>query len=127
MSIINLYNFTLEGIKPTFGKSGIYGIFYGDECIYVGQSINIGKRLRDHRSENAFTNTLHKILKEGGKHNRCKELALYHFINEHRVNIKYGILAEAQKDELNKLEYQYILQYQPRFNYEGIDRDYRGR
>lgn len=31
-------------------SAGVYGLFYEDQCLYIGQSVNVSKRLASHRS-----------------------------------------------------------------------------
>ena len=42
------YKLEPKETKKFEGKSGIYGIVYDQDIIYVGQSKNIGRRLREH-------------------------------------------------------------------------------
>lgn len=120
---IEKHSFTLEGIKPYNNRQGVYALVYGDQIIYIGQSKDLGKRLKEHRQENAFQKTLEKIIKEQGRVNRCKALAMYDFINKHREEIYFIILVETQ--ELDKYEEQYITLYQPKYNYKGVDIPYK--
>ena len=116
------YAFTLKEMKPFGGISGIYAIGYQDEIFYIGQSIDIKARLQKHRREKAFEDILSLIFKENGRVNRCKELAMYNFINEHREDIYFIILEETT--ELNGREQYYIEKYKPRYNYKGVDVPY---
>lgn len=116
---MNKYIFTKPAIKPYNNISGVYALLYNDEIIYIGQSNNMGRRLKEHRQENALEKTLEKIKKEQGRINRDKQVAMYKFINENRNNIYFTILAETA--DLNECEQGYITEYQPRFNYKGVD------
>lgn len=116
---VEKHKFTLEGIKPFNNKSGVYALVYGDQIIYVGQSVDLGKRLKVHRREKQFEHTLNQVIKEQGKMNRCKQLAMYDFINKHREDMYFIILKETK--ELNKYEQHYITLYQPKYNYKGVD------
>ena len=116
------YAFTLKEMKPFGGVSGIYAIGYQDEIFYIGQSVDIKVRLQKHRREKAFDDTLKEILITDGRVNKCKALAMYNFINEHREDIYFIILEETT--ELNEREQYYIEKYRPRYNYKGIDVPY---
>ena len=74
---------------------GIYKITNPDNKIYIGQSINIENRWKDHRNINAKRKTkLHKS-----------------FINYGVENHKFEIIQECEKDELNHLEAFFIHKY----------------
>ena len=126
MRSVELYDFTLDEFKKYQGISGIYGLIYDNgkekEVIYIGQSVDIQQRLRKHRNENAFQNTLNEIIREDGKTNRCKALAMYYFIDTNRDNIKFAVFEETQ--ELEKWEEYYIKLFKPKYNYIGIDVPY---
>ena len=113
--------FILEEIKKYDKKQGIYALKYNNEVFYIGKSTNLGNRLREHRKPSAFNNILQKIIKEEGKCNRCKELAMYAFIDKHREDIDFDIL---ETTELNQQEEFYITKYQPKYNYKGVDIPY---
>ena len=102
--------------------SGIYALTYEDEIIYIGQSTNICNRVKSHMKDTNVNDTIAKIYKEDGKVNRCKQLAMYHFIDKHKEDIGFKILKET--DELNKYEKELIEQYKPRYNYKGVDVPY---
>lgn len=119
--------FTLDGIRPFNNRKGVYAIGYKDEIFYVGQSKNLGDRLRHHRSENAFENTIRDIIRKDGQTHQCKALAMYHFINTNRKDIYFMILAEVEDLlELDVYEEKYITELQPRYNYTGVDVPYKG-
>ena len=109
-----------EDVKEFKQKIGIYALLYKDEIIYIGQSSDIEKRLKNHNSSSKIQDTIHKIIKENGECNRSKELALYYFINEHRDEIEFIVLKECLLAELNHYEEKYLLQFKPRFNYKGV-------
>ena len=118
---LEMYELTLDEIKLFDGKQGIYGLIYDNQIIYVGQSVNLGDRLRTHRRAN--TNTIiNKIIKEEGRNNLCKTLAMYYFIDANRDDMYFVILEETQ--DLNNREYHYISLFQPKFNYKGVDVPY---
>ena len=114
--------FILEEIKKYDKKQGLYALRYNNEVIYVGKSTNLGNRLREHRKPSAFNSILQKIIKEEGKCNRCKELAMYAFINEHREQIEFDIF---ETTELEKWEEFYITKHKPKYNYKGVDVPYK--
>lgn len=120
---VEIYDFTLEAMKPFAGKSGIYGLIYDNQVFYVGQSKNLYERLKKHQSPGAFNTVLKQIIKEEGKCNRCKSLAMYNFIAEHRENIGFIILRET--NDLDGWEEHYIFLFQPKFNYIGVDVPYK--
>ncbi len=117
-----LEDFTKEEIRKYQKISGIYALVYEENIFYVGQSVNLGKRLMSHINENALETTLQKIYREDGNCNRCKSLAMYNFINKNREKIKFCILSKTY--ELNEEEEKYIKLYKPKYNYIGIDVDY---
>lgn len=115
---VELYDFTLDEIRNFNDKSGIYALIYDNEVIYVGQSKNIGDRLRTHR-RTKVEQIVNKIIKEGGKVNRSKQIALYDFINGNKEDIQFVVLLETK--ELNRYEEHYIKLFQPKYNYKGVD------
>lgn len=117
------YSFVKEEFQKFDKKSGIYALMYHDEIIYVGQSVNIGRRLREHANETAIQKTINEIYKSDGKKNLCKQLAKYIFIDRYREEIEFIILKET--DELDKWEEYFISLYQPKYNYVGVDVPYR--
>ena len=118
-----LYSLTEQNMKLFNKCSGIYGLVYQNEIIYVGQSHNICRRLHDHMKESAIQTTINKIYKEDGKHNRSKELAKYIFIDKHREDMEFTILQIT--DNLDEWEEHYITLLQPKYNYVGVDIPYR--
>lgn len=116
---------TKENIKKYNKKAGIYALIHQDEIIYIGSSKDIGSRLRHHLSENALNNTLRMIYAEEGRSNRCKALAMYHFISTHREEIQFNVLEET--NDLNEREEYYINQHKPKYNYAGVDIPFRKR
>ena len=65
------YKLEPKETKKFEGKSGIYGIVYDQDIIYVGQSKNIGRRLREHGKENKL-NDENKIDKTDLRNNIAK-------------------------------------------------------
>ena len=118
-----VYKFNKEEIKKCAHKSGIYAILYNDIAIYIGKSKDVHERLSAHCRDSAFEQTLARILKEDGKCNRCKSLAMYDFIRKNKENLSFTVL-EADEDQLSSLEKKYITQYKPKYNYSGVDDKY---
>lgn len=121
--LLSATNFLQEELET----SGIYALMapYG-EIIYIGQSANIYKRLRTHNNPHQIQNTLRKIAEEDGNVHRDKQLALYMFIDENRGEVGAKVLEFCDLSELNEAEEYYIKEYQPRFNYEGVQIPFRG-
>lgn len=103
-------------------KMGIYCLIYDNEIVYIGQSINIGRRLREHKNKNAIKKTIQHIIREKGQINRYKELALYSCIEDNYNDFYFAVLKLT--DELIKYEKYYIEKYQPKFNYQGVNIPY---
>ena len=119
-----IYNLIAKDMMFFNRMSGIYALWYKDEIIYIGQSRNIGSRLFTHsKSGEAFSDTLKLIFQEDGTHNRCKALAMYHFISMHHEDIKFSVLELTE--DLNNREEFFISKYLPRYNYIGVDVPYR--
>lgn len=119
---VELFDFTKEEFKRFNGKSGVYGLVYDNEVIYVGQSKKLNERLKAHSKEGKVEETIKLIIKEDGKCNRSKQLAMYNFIDKHREDMQFIVLIET--DELNKYEEHYIKLFQPKYNYKGVDIPY---
>ena len=117
------HSFTKEEFQKFNNKSGIYALIHNNEIIYIGQSGNIARRLREHASETAIQKTINQIYREDGKANRSKQLAKYIFIDRYREEIEFIILKET--NELDKWEEYFISLYQPKYNYIGVDVPYR--
>ena len=115
---VEMYDFTLDEIRSFNNTSGIYALIYDNEVIYVGQSKNIGDRLRTHR-RTRVEQIVSKIIKEGGKMNRSKQVALYDFITNNKEDIQFIVLLETK--ELDRYEEHYIKLFQPKYNYKGVD------
>lgn len=124
---VELYDFTKEEIRQFNNKSGIYAIIHNDKVLYVGQSTNLGDRLRHHRSENALQNTINSIVRDVEKSgycgNRCKAIAMYSYINDYREEIQFTILKET--NDLDFWEEHYITLFKPKYNYQGVDVPYK--
>lgn len=116
------YNFTKDEFQKFSKQSGIYALMYHNEIIYIGQSNNIGRRLREHSSETAIQKTINEIYKKDGKCNLDKKLAKYIFIERYREEIEFIVLKET--DDLDIWEKYFISLYQPKYNYIGVDVPY---
>ena len=69
------------------GSCGVYFLFDGDECVYVGKSLQVHTRVREHRANNASK----------------KEFDTYAFI-------------PCKAAKLDELEAHYIAMMKPKFN-----------
>lgn len=128
-----MYKLNSKEDKKLFNEvSGIYKLIYhtpefsNDQVIYVGQSKKVGKRLSSHsHPETKIKEIINKIQIEWGKVNRTKQLALYLFIQNHIDEIYFEVV-ECSIEELDRLEEEIITEYQPRYNYAGVDIPYKG-
>ena len=99
---------------------GIYALVLNGRIIYIGKSINLYRRLNEHRL--AILKALKKPLK--GYSNRK-----YNYIASaigHGATITYIILKQlpsADKKQLDKWETFFIQQYHPQFNIEKNGED----
>lgn len=119
------YIFTNKEIRKQFKNvSGIYALYYNNEIIYIGKSKDIHNRIRAHNNPNQLNNIYKQIEKENGKCNRDKEVQLYTFIREYKDNMYFDVLYICNEEDLNKYEEYYIMKYQPKYNYSGVDRTY---
>lgn len=117
---LEVYEFIPEETKLFNNVSGIYALLHNDEVIYVGQSININKRLNNHRnSESNIQNILKQIKRECGKCNRTKQIALYQYISDYKEEIEFIILKKTPNRD--RWEEHYIRLFKPKFNYAGVD------
>ena len=117
------YRLDSRDVEIFEGKSGIYGIVYDQDIIYVGQSKNIARRLKEHRKENKLNDVISQIIREQWKCNRYKQLALYRFIENNRDDIFFVVL--EQTENLDDREEYYISTIKPKFNYKGVDVPYK--
>ena len=116
-------------------RAGIYAIIreYNKEfeLLYIGQSKNLAERLHTHSKKNNLENVVNKVIAERGKCNRLKAIAFYGLIKEWRDDICFYILEELDPTDedyyrkIDELEEKYITEYQPPFNYLGVDVPYR--
>lgn len=77
-------------------KAGIYGIFYKNTCLYVGQSVNISNRINQHREN--FKIAQHHI---NGTRAWKKRISISKM--KHKVEYKYYEMANSYK--LNDLTF----------------------
>ena len=109
-------------------KSGIYGLYYEEECFYIGQSKNLYSRLSSHnRPETRLREIKNKIQREASSDrapNREKSIKMYEFIRENSSLIKFKILKLSTEENLDKYEEEFISLYKPKYNYVGVDVDY---
>ena len=124
---VEVFNANDEKDRAIFkNTSGIYGLIYNDEIIYVGQSTHIGKRIKHHMSsESNIRLLMSQVWKDKTKilPNYTKSLLKDIFIFEHKEEINFVILRKCSidKNELSKWEEYYITLFQPVFNYMGIN------
>ena len=91
----------VENVKLyTFPKeSGVYIFSSNDEVIYVGSSINLHSRMKEHRS----------YIKKGSDHGYKKDL--YQYLQSNQFTVKF-----QTTDNYKQLEQQLIEQYHPKYN-----------
>lgn len=111
------YHLTHENAKKHKGESGVYGLFFNKELIYIGQSKDFSKRLSSHSRKDAFSKSLAK--QEEGIGDYQKAINMYKFIDENRENIFFYILSNDINEEKDYIEY-----YRPKYNYKGVDVPY---
>lgn len=101
--------------------SGIYGIYCGDELVYIGQSENIHKRSAQHRLNiiNHKDTHLYNIINQ-----RMSELNVNVCIKPLIVIEKMKINKPLTKRDLNIMELALIELYKPIGNIEGRIKDY---
>lgn len=127
---LEMYDFNKDADINLFKKkSGIYGLIHQgynkEEVIYVGQSKNIARRLKEHRNAKCqLEKTIDAYIKEKGQINRSKQMALYRFLECNKEDVMFVVLKETE--ELDKWEEHYITLFQPRYNLAGVDIPYRG-
>jgi GIY-YIG catalytic domain len=93
------------------GKSGIYGIInLNENKIYIGQSINIFNRFKQHIKKSS-NSPLYNAMKKDGLHNFA--FVVFVFVQSHPVENNF-------KKELSNLEAKYIKSFDPKFLYNII-------
>lgn len=120
---LEIYNLNDKKDRGVYNGSGIYGLIYNKNIIYVGQSTNIHKRLTSHNAPGKVEYIESLIRKEQGSCNREKSLAMYRFIRDHRDDIGFVILKKCSIEDLNKQEKKYITMFKPMYNYAGVDKE----
>lgn len=118
--------------KRLTDKSGIYGIFYGNTCLYVGQSNNIKKRIEQHKKNFKIAQyqmrgiKIHKKRISLNKIPRKVEFKYYEMAHNYKLNdltYKTLFVIPPQKDqyELNELltyaEQAMMITYKPKYNH----------
>ena len=100
---------------------GIYALVLNGRIIYIGKSINLYRRLNEHRL--SILKALKKPLK--GYSNRKYNYIAF-AVNCHNATITYVILKQlpsTDKKQLDKWETFFIQQYHPQFNIEKNGED----
>lgn len=111
------------------GLAGIYCICHKENNIYVGQSKDLRHRLWEHARPDALNKKVEQTIKEEGRANTSKAIALYGYIRDHREEITFCVFETLPVDDdyykkIDELERQYIEKLKPKFNYLGIDVPY---
>ena len=86
-------------IKRLSHSPGIYGIFYNNICLYIGQSVDISNRIHQHREN--FKKAQHQI---NGTRAHKKRISISKM--PHKVEYKYYEM--AYKYKLNELTFKRI-------------------
>lgn len=109
-------------IEPSLRNQwGIYALVLNGRVIYIGKSINLYRRLNEHRL--AILKALKKPLK--GYPNR-KYNYIASAVKQHNATITYIILKQlpsADKKQLDQWETFFIQKYHPQFNIEKNGED----
>lgn len=125
-------NYQIKYIQRISKSAGIYGIFYNNTCLYVGQSINISNRIHQHK-ENFKTAKYHinglKAHKKRISISKIKHKVEYKYYemaytyNLHDLTFKTLMKIPKLKNdfEFNELltyaEQAMIESYKPKFNH----------
>jgi excinuclease UvrABC nuclease subunit len=99
--------------------SGIYAFIHNNQVIYVGQSINIRRRLLSHHGFKNKIKTYQDATNDSGK----LKYEFYKFLQENENDI-YFLVVTADREQLNELEEQYIIKHQPKYNWSGVTTKY---
>ena len=109
------HNKTINEFLKPYNIMGIYGIYLGEELVYIGQSKNIGKRWITHKTH------ITKNFSKCKKHMRdC--LPIYNLLRAHYMagmsnNINFSVLKFVDnKDLLLIEESKCINKFHPRYN-----------
>ena len=86
-----------------YEKQGVYGIFSGSTCLYIGQSIQLNNRITKHK-----TYLKHPELE-------CTQQSLYTSLRKYS-NVVYRVVKECSPEALLRLESYYIDEYKPLYN-----------
>lgn len=109
-------------IEPSLRNQwGIYALVLNGRIIYIGKSINLYRRLNEHRL--AILKALKKPLK--GYPNR-KYNYIASAVKQHKATITYVVLKQlssADKKQLDQWETFFIQKYHPQFNIEKNGED----
>ena len=109
-------------IEPSLRNQwGIYALVLNGRIIYIGKSINLYRRLNEHRL--SILKALKKPLK--GYPNR-KYNYIASVVKQHNATITYIILKQlssTDKKQLDKWETFFIQKYHPQFNIEKNGED----
>lgn len=118
--------------KRISAKSGIYGIFVGNTCLYVGQSTNISKRIEQHKKNFKIAQyqlrgiRIHKKRISLNKVPKKVEFKYYEMASNYRLSdLKYKTLFEVPQledtYEFNELityaEQAMMITYKPKYNH----------
>lgn len=99
--------------------SGIYGIFYKDKCLYVGQSFNVARRVSEHKNNYKKAKRHIKSVKRVRKlkvEYKYYELARVYNLSELRFKL-IAVIKNADQIALTYAEQFFIDLYKPKFNH----------
>lgn len=100
--------------KQLNGAQGVYGLWYGKECLYIGFSNNLWDRITTHKK--AY---ITKDMKTNKRRWNIKEM--YEFIESNRNDIKFTYIESAFKDQERLM----LKKYQPKWNIQGVYNAYQ--
>lgn len=127
--VLELHSFNdIDEFKPFKKVSGIYALIYNNSIIYVGQSKDIGNRLRNHSYADSRIRAIKKEMEKDKDNiyinsNKLR-IEFYTFIFNHRNEIQFIVLP-LDINELNRNEELYINKYKPIYNYSGVIKEYK--
>lgn len=106
----NMYNFLkCKGLADKYEKSGIYCIKIDDDIIYIGKSHNMLKRVAQHYVGIKSQSELkYRILAEAQRKGHTINFDVLYYATESGYN--------AVKDEIGTKEGEYIRKYKPALN-----------
>lgn len=111
------------------GVCGIYHILFWDKIVYVGKSVDLGKRIREHQDKRARYKAVMKENEkfQNGFENHYNAVAMYDMINEERysdlLEIEVFPCIPESANILETLESMEIQKYQPMYNWKGTNRE----